>query len=73
MKIEIVSGWTTGRTYQERVLAHAEACLDVCDAKISRALRKFLYIENRRSRIWHDLGVSGVQTAASRAFVIDIW
>lgn len=74
MKIESVSGPMTGRTYQERVLAHAEAGLDLSGdaADFGRSLRKFLKIENRRLRIWHDLGASGVQTAASRAFVTDI-
>jgi len=74
MKIETVSGQTTGRTYQERVLAHAKACLDLSGdaADFAGSLREFLKIENRRSRIWHNLSASGVQTAASRAFVTDI-
>jgi len=38
----------------------------------SRALRRFLKIEDRRLRIGHEIGAAGRQTALARSFVLDV-
>jgi [protein-PII] uridylyltransferase len=42
------------------------------DLEFSRALRRFLKIEDRRLRMRHQIGESGMQTAAARSFVLDL-
>src|SRR5262249_44257947 len=64
-----------GRSFQDRVRANAAVCPDTSNPsghEFARSLQRFLKIENRRLRISHDLGAQGVQTAADRAFVLDI-
>jgi [protein-PII] uridylyltransferase len=64
-------------SYTEKVAAHADARLipatSEADADgISRALRRFLKIEDKRLRMAHDLEASGYETATKRSFVLDI-
>jgi [protein-PII] uridylyltransferase len=66
-----------GKSYREKVLAHAANSLTAATAEtepaeVSRPLRRFLKIEDHRLRINHQLGASGCETAAARSFVIDI-
>jgi [protein-PII] uridylyltransferase len=74
MKHKLESDLPVARNYRGRVLAHAQARLSVTIPAddFARSLRAFLKIENRRLRIWHELGGPGAQIAASRAFVLDI-
>ena len=69
---------TTSRAYRHKVLAQAERLLQEpveCRQSLeefSRALRRFLKIEDRRLRIGHEIGAPGRQTALARSFVLDV-
>jgi len=65
------------QSYSGKVLAHADARLvpvtsEADPDSISRALRRFLKIEDKRLRMAHDLEGNGYETAAKRSFVLDI-
>jgi len=68
---------TTIRSYRRKVTLQAESLLKApagrnSDVEFSRALRRFLKIEDRRLRMRHQIGDPGVQTAAARSFVLDL-
>src|SRR6266478_9987069 len=68
---------SAGRTYPEKVLAHAATRLtpvtsETDPASLSRLLRRFLTIEDYRLRMNHNFGASGCETAAARSFVLDL-
>jgi [protein-PII] uridylyltransferase len=65
------------QSYRDQVLAHASSRLERWPAdaparEVTQSLRTFLKLEDRRLRIRHELGAAGTQTAAARAFVMDI-
>jgi [protein-PII] uridylyltransferase len=65
------------RSYRRKVMVQAESLLQAPagrnnDFEFSRALRRFLKIEDRRLRMRHQIGDSGMQTAAARSFVFDL-
>src|SRR5258705_6070354 len=65
------------RTHSEKALSHAEERFSVNrplgDATaISRELRTFLKIEDKRLKIAHRCGAPGSQTAAARSSVLDL-
>ncbi len=77
MTSEIETTLSAGRTYLEKVLAHAATRLtpvtsDTDPASLSRLLRRFLTIEDYRLRMNHNFGASGCETAAARSFVLDL-
>ena len=77
MTSEIETTLSAGRTYLEKVLAHAATrltpvTLDTDPASLSRLLRRFLTIEDYRLRMNHNFGASGCETAAARSFVLDL-
>ena len=53
-------------------VAPIEDISDTSEAEFSRALRRFLKIEDRRLRMRHQIGDSGLQTAVARSFVLDL-
>ena len=68
---------TTVRSYRRKVTLQAESLLQAplgrnSEAEFSRALRRFLKIEDRRLRMRHQIGDSGLQTAVARSFVLDL-
>jgi [protein-PII] uridylyltransferase len=68
---------TSARSYRRKVMVQAESLLKLpagrnSDAEFSRALRRFLKVEDRRLRMRHQIGDSGMQTAAARSFVLDL-
>jgi [protein-PII] uridylyltransferase len=68
---------TGTRSYRRKVIAQAESLLrppaeSNSDLEFSRALRRFLKIEDRRLRMRHQIGDAGLQTAAARSFVLDL-
>jgi [protein-PII] uridylyltransferase len=67
----------TERSYRRKVMLQGESLLQAAagknnDLEFSRALRRFLKIEDRRLRMRHQIGGSGLQTAAARSFVVDL-
>jgi [protein-PII] uridylyltransferase len=77
MTPEIGVTLSLGKSYQQKVLAHAAARLtaqnsETDPAAISRLLRRFLKIEDHRLRMNHYFGASGCETAAARSFVLDL-
>src|SRR5215831_14192467 len=68
---------TTVRSYRRKVSLQAESLLQApagrnSEVEFSRALRRFLKIEDRRLRMRHQIGDPGIQTAAARSFVLDL-
>ena len=69
---------TPSGAYRRKVLAQAQCLLEETvessgdPGQVSRALRRFLKIEDRRLRISHEIGASGTQTALARSFVLDV-
>jgi [protein-PII] uridylyltransferase len=68
---------TPVRSYRRKVMVQAESLLQApagknSDLEFSRALRRFLKIEDRRLRMRHQIGDSGMQTATARSFVVDL-
>jgi len=68
---------TTVRSYRRKVTLQAESLLQAplgrnSEAEFSRALRRFLKIEDRRLRMRHQIGDSGLQTVVARSFVLDL-
>ena len=77
MTPEIGATLSLGKSYQQKVLAHAATRLTATTAEtdpaaISRLLRRFLKIEDHRLRMNHYFGAPGCETAAARSFVLDI-
>jgi [protein-PII] uridylyltransferase len=77
MTPEIGATLSIGKSYREKVLAHAATRFapttgESDPATVSRLLRRFIMIEDQRLRMNHYFGVSGCETAAARSFVLDI-
>ncbi|HEY0375566.1 MAG TPA: [protein-PII] uridylyltransferase [Pyrinomonadaceae bacterium] len=65
------------QTHREKVLAHAAARLaprapDTSAPEVAERLRTFLKLETERLRMAHYTGVSGLQSASARSFVLDL-